>query len=92
LIWPGYFCGSLCCCNGEFITGSPEIRTARRCGDLLHDVAEHLVARRERDLALDLDLDNGRRTTRVMSMDDDVIERPPLACALKLNSIDHHPG
>jgi hypothetical protein len=53
--WTGDSCGSLCRCDGEFVTCAPESLTARRRGDLSHDVAEHLVAGRERDLALDLD-------------------------------------
>src|SRR5579864_3482241 len=86
----GYSRGGLCRCDSELITGGPEILTARRGGDLLHDVTEHFVPGRECDLSLDLDLEDGRRASRVMRMDDDVIERPAFACALQLDPIDHH--
>lgn len=43
LIWARYFRGRLCRRDGKFIAAGPEIRTSRRIGDLLHDVAEHLV-------------------------------------------------
>ena len=44
------------------------------------------------DFALDLDFDDGGPATRVVRMDDDVVERPTLACALQLDPIDHHAG
>src|SRR6184192_877928 len=92
LIWARYSRGSLCRRDGEFIAASPEIGATSRVGDLLDDIAEHFVRGRERDLALDLDLEHGSSATRVMRMDDDVIERPALTCALQLDPIDHHAG
>ena len=87
-----YSRGGLCRRDGEFIAAGPEIRPARGRGNLLHDVAEHTVGGREDDLALDLDLKGSRGAAFVMRMDDNVIERPTLACALQLDVVDHHAG
>ena len=92
MIGARYFRGRLCRRDGEFIAAGPEIRAARGRGDLLHDIAEHSVGGRERDPALDLDLEDSRGAACVMRMDDNVIERPALACALQLDLIDHHAG
>src|SRR5262249_33892423 len=76
----------------KLVVAGPEIRSARGLGDLAHDRPEYQVAGRKSDTSLDLDLEHSRFALCIVSVDDNVVERPAFSRPLKLDAVDHSAG
>src|SRR5262249_49873936 len=79
-------------CDRKLVAAGPEIRSVRSLDDLAHDRAEDRVAGRKSDASLDLDLENSGIAARLVSVDDNGVERPALRRPLQLNAVDHSAG
>src|SRR5262249_9504231 len=78
--------------NCKLVAAGPKIRSARGLDDLAHDRLEYRVAGRKSDASLDLDLKHSGISARIVSVDNNVVERPALARALQLDTVDHRTG
>src|SRR5262249_4090351 len=76
-------------CNCKLVATGPKIRSARGLDDLAHDRLEYRVAGRKCDASLDLDLEHSGITARIVSVDDNVVERSPFGRPLQLNTVHH---